>query len=265
MGKQRVAELQERFATQGYVEFGINPIKVGVYVVGYLTLGAILVAIGVALGPIGIALLGLFTAFLLVSAGWKLVAQVWGAGPALRIDRDGVTFRRWNGPVSLPWSDGIWLTAWSPGADGFLKHVKIQTTGSPAWAEYRSRRSNHPVLDRFARATDRSEVLLFKVFDASTKDIIALVDADFLDSIGVVAEGPRALRDYRDVPYVPDPELEATKDAILDLQRRVDAADEQARREGRKVSPEQEAAFADEAAAIALRYGQATDGSEPDR
>lgn len=265
MGKRRVAELQEQFRTHGYVEFRINPVKVGVYVLGNLALGAILVGIGVALGPIGIALLGLFTTFLLVSAGWKLVVQVWGAGPALRIDRDGVTFRRWNGPVSLPWSDGIWLTAWSPGADGFLKHVKIQTTGSPAWAEYRSRRSNHPGLDRFARATDRAEVLLFKVFDASTKDIVALVDADFLDSVGVVAEGPRALRDFRDRPSVPTPELVAAKDAILDLGRRMDAAEEEARREGRTVSPEQQEAFADEAAAIADRFDQAHDGAEPDR
>lgn len=244
MGKQRVAELQERFATQGYVEFGINPVKVGVYVLGYLALGAILVGIGVALGPVGIALLGLFTAFLLVSAGRKLVVQTRGAGPALRIDRDGVTFRARNGPVSLPWSRGIWFHAWSaPGAYGFLRQVEIVQPGLP----------------------DRQQVRLLKVFDASTKDIVAVVDADFLDSIGVVAEGPRVLRDYRDVPYVPDPELEATKDAILDLQRRIDAADEQARREGRTVSPEQEAAFADEAAAIALGYGQATDGSEPDR
>lgn len=252
MGARRVEELRQRFATQGYVEFRINPLKVVAYVLGYGSIFAILIAVGVAFGPIGIAILGLLVLVLLAFAGWSLGIQLLGAGPPLRIDREGVTFRHWNGPVVLPWSDGVWL--YPVTSNGHLPQVAIELLQSPTWKEHLATSSSHHLLDRWSRYTSRRDVRLPKVFDASTKDIVALVDADFLDGIGVEAEGPRTLRDVRDGSHQqPSPEVRAMLDAVLELQERRKAAEKQAKREHRELTAEEVAAFDAEMVEIALR------------
>ncbi|MFL6108643.1 MAG: hypothetical protein ACJ72D_05270 [Marmoricola sp.] len=255
MGARRIESLRQQFATQGYVEFRTSPWKVSGFLLAHGSIIAIVIGAGFAGGPVGVAILGSLGLLLLAAVAWQFGVQLLGSGPPLRIDRDGVTFRCWNGPVELPWSDGIWLYAAS--SRGYLPQVAIQVQSSLVWKEHLARTSGHPWLDRWARRAGRREVRLPKVFDASTTDIMALVDADFLDSVGVEADGPRLLRDERNGVPVPilSPEAEALKDDVLALDRKRKAAEKAARREGRELTASEVAAFDTEAAAMLERHG----------
>lgn len=241
MGRRRVELLREQFQQQGFVEFGISPFKVALHLLLYVLLGGMFLGMGVALGPIGIAVMSLLVLYLWSALGWIFSEQAFGPPPALRFDRAGITLRRRGGAVTVPWSDGPTVEVISNNAWRLMPQVRLQLT-SDAWSHYLQRQ---PRFDRFLRKKSYGFVTLFKIFDAPAKDVVQVVDADFLDSMGVAAEGQRLLQDYKRNPDDPKFQLSETDRASVDdaiaLVARQKEQEKQAAREGRALTAEEKA------------------------
>jgi len=261
VGSRQVEALKDQFLREGYVEFRVRPVKAVLQLLFYVWFIPVVVLIGFAFGPAGLLVSGLLGAFLLTAVAAGPAEQLLGAGPALRVDRTGLTIRRWKAPMVVPWSSGVWIDEFRPNGVGVFRQVRLHVPPG-IWDQHREA---HPALGAwFSRMQRTNGIPLIKVLDVSARDILAFLGAEVLDTLGIEAEGQQMLREMRDQPYTPpSAELEAFKDAILDLSARQDAADKAAQKAGRVLDPAEEEAFKAEFIALTERYEAAT--TEEDR
>lgn len=185
--------IAERFERQGFLEFRV----VATRVVPKLAL-AILVAVlpvGVAAwlrNPIVWMLAVVWLGWLSMAAALIYAEQLLGAGPALRVDRTGVTIRRWNTPLHLAWSDVCRISGFERGG---RTRSQVTLSMSPwTWHDYRT--SRRPVLRALDRITHYSGlVVLLDILDVPAGEIIRLLDPAMLDRLTIAAPPYRFVLD----------------------------------------------------------------------
>jgi hypothetical protein len=211
MGATSVERLRERFERDGHVELGLHPAKVTLHLLFLLVLPVGVVLVAATGGRVVLALALVFVAWFLVAVGARYAEQLFGSGPALRLDRRGLTLRRWREPLVLEWTEVCSLLPYRPRRlVGPLVAILLSQW---VWHDYRAAR---PVslrrIDRLTRVR-KPYLVPLKVLDASAADILALADRETIDrlteitppyrlvlDLGEGGESPLWLRGGREAP-----------------------------------------------------------------
>lgn len=176
MGKDRAGELRLPLQRDGCVELGISTWKVALHALFFTGLTAILLGVAVAWGPLW-GIIPILAAVLVLYLGVPpLVEMVGGTGPALRIDRDGVTLRRWRQPLRIAWGD-LFLAV--PFRDSRLTGPALGLVLPPTvWADYRTTRTGRlRSLDRSAPFPGGMRILVpHKVLTCSARTLVELLE-----------------------------------------------------------------------------------------
>jgi hypothetical protein len=186
--------LREQFDRDGSVEVGVNAVKATTYgavvVLAFAVATAVAWAINVWLG----VLLALFSAYAIVAVGLLFLDQVFGKGPALRVDRASLTIRRWSKPLVLAW-DEVCLVLPRPNRGRGGPQVAILMS-QWVWHDYRvARPAWLRVADRFTHYRGRYLVLL-KILDHSAAEILTFLDKPTIDRLTRLEPPYRLVLDY---------------------------------------------------------------------
>lgn len=194
----RATVLRQRLDREGYVEARLHPVKVGVHLAFFVVM---LVGIPFAFvggfGPVfGGILAVLFEVWFVVAVGSSFGEQVFGSGPPLRIDEQGITWRRWGRPLLLPWSDVAYAYAYSSSRlTGPVAAIQV-----PPWVWHDYQAGRPPWLRPLARLTHfrKGLIALFKVLTLSATEVLALLDHETIDQLSVARRPFRLVLDVNE-------------------------------------------------------------------
>jgi hypothetical protein len=186
--------LRDRLERDGHVEFRVKPAKAISQALLTVVIATAGVAVAWAYGPLFGIVATLFAVWIVGALALLWLDQVFGAGPALRIDQDGVTIRRWGEPLILGWRDVCVFFPHRPSSrfgPGIALLMSVWV-----WHDYRS--SRPAVLswaDRITHYRGRYLVLL-KILDYSARDILAFLDEDTVDGLTRLEPPYRLVLDF---------------------------------------------------------------------
>jgi hypothetical protein len=187
--------LQESFDRDGFVELHVRSRKVAIQVavLGFAAVAGVAIAWSVA-PALGIAA-AVLAAVILSALGLLWVDQVFGAGPALRVDHDALTIRRWREPLVLAWTDVCEVFPHQPPSSRSGPLVAILMS-QWVWHDYRSSRPRTlRWFDRFTHYKGRYLVLL-EILDHSAEEILAFLDDDTVSRLTRLTAPYRLVLDY---------------------------------------------------------------------
>lgn len=195
MGRTTSAGLRAQFERDGYVEFRPAPFKVAGYAVMiagfpavcawmFLTEGIGLKIFAVLAGPYVALVLG------------SLVAEgLFGAGPALRFDRDGLTLRRWGRSLRLAWNE----------VGGIIGYGQASKRGGPSvaiilspwvWHDYQATRPGFArLVDKLSLAGRFRMACPPKLLDQPAAVIVEAFDLEFVHRMTTLAAPYRLVLD----------------------------------------------------------------------
>ena len=234
MDAKQVAELRERFARDGYVEFRLRWWKVGLHLALVTAFALVFLIWTVAWWPLLAVvpiILGLIVLPLLLVGS---LTHLKGSGRPLRVDGDGVQLRGWKQPCELPWSDVVSVVATH---DSKLTGPTAAFLVVPtALEEFMD--SQPPLIRRFRwlARIGPPRVPVPKFFDVAGRDLLAWLDDPTLDGLmsgveaqrlvlapGVDGHGPLFFRNGREPVLAGLPLTEATRSALRDWNVRANA------------------------------------------
>jgi len=234
MGKAQVAELRERFARDGYVEFRLRGWKTSLQLlsVPVLALGFLLWARAwwpvLAFVPM---ILGLIILPLLLVGTLTNVRNV---GPPLRVDGEGVQLRGWKQPFRLSWPDIVSVVATHDSkVTGPTAAFLVVPTARQEYVD-----CQHQLVRRMAWLSriGPPTVPVPKILNVAGRDLLTWLDDPTLDELmsaveakhlvlapGVDGHGPLFFRNGREPDLAALPLTEATRSALRDWNARSNA------------------------------------------